>query len=217
MPSKRRDNSGTFRELIQNNTTNFLSEFISNNKDTFRDILPNKALFVRVHMNQYRHFQSFTTRRYFFRVISRNKLSRSYYKIILHILPNKALFVRVHMSQYWHFQSINTKQYYTHFSEFISRNKVSRSYYKLVLHIFGEFISNNIDTYRFTTKEFYNTTFQTKVKFWESYWQILHSFSTEIVPDNTSFSLAQIWTCSKSLWTEICAKSTFRTIFDFKK
>ena len=170
MPSKRRDNSGTFRELIQNNTTNFLSEFISNNKDTFRDILPNKALFPRVHM-----------------------------------------------SQHWHFQSITTKQYYTHFSEFISRNKVSRSYYKIVLHIFGEFISNNIDTYRFTTKEFYNTTFQTKVKFWESYWQILHSFSTEIVPDNTSFSLTQIWTCSKSLWTEICAKSTFRTIFDFKK
>ena len=69
------------------------------------------------------------------------------------------------MSQYWHFQSINTKQYYTHFSEFISRNKVSRSYYKLVLHIFGEFISNNIDTYRFTTKEFYNTTFKQRWNF----------------------------------------------------
>ena len=36
----------TFRELLQNNTTYFLPEFISNNNDTFRAILSNKVHFL---------------------------------------------------------------------------------------------------------------------------------------------------------------------------
>ena len=47
LASKPRNNSETFRELIQNNTTYFLlSEFVSNNTDTFREIIPNKIHFL---------------------------------------------------------------------------------------------------------------------------------------------------------------------------
>ena len=59
-------NSDNFRELIQNNTTHFLSEFISNNTDTFREILSHKTLFVRVRTKQYRHFQRVTNKQFIF-------------------------------------------------------------------------------------------------------------------------------------------------------
>ena len=49
---KYENNSYTFRELMQNNTTQFLSEFISNNTETFREILPHKTLFVRDYIKQ---------------------------------------------------------------------------------------------------------------------------------------------------------------------
>ena len=48
------------------------------------------------------------------------------------------------------FLSDNTESYYTHFLEFISHNKSWASYHKITLDIFGEFISNNIDTSRGT-------------------------------------------------------------------
>ena len=54
-----------------------------------------------------------------------------------------------------------------------------------------------------------------KLKFSEKYCQILHTFSREILPDNTSFSDLNLY--SKSLLTGISAFSTFRTVFDFKK
>ena len=49
--------------------------------------------------------------------------------------------------------------------------------------------------------------------FSESYCQVLQTFSTEDVPDNTSFSL----TYCKSLLTGISAKSSFIKVFYFKK
>ena len=82
------NNSGTFRELIQNNTTHFLSEFISNNTESFREILPHKALFGRVHIKQYWHVRRVTTKQYhtyFSEFISHKTFSGSYYEIILYI------------------------------------------------------------------------------------------------------------------------------------
>ena len=60
----------------------FLSEFISNNTETFREILTRKTLF---HMKQCWHFQRATTKQYYTRFsvfISDNTFSGSYYKII---------------------------------------------------------------------------------------------------------------------------------------
>ena len=73
---------------MQNNTTHFLSEFISNNTETFREILPHKAPFVRVHIKQYWHFRRAATKQYFTNFsefIWHNTISGSYYKMILHI------------------------------------------------------------------------------------------------------------------------------------
>ena len=67
---------------------------------------------------------------------------------------HKTLFVRVHIKQYWHFPRVSTKHYYIHFSDIISQNTFSGSYYQTTLHIFLEFISNNIDTSRVTTKQY---------------------------------------------------------------
>ena len=59
------NNSDTFRELIQNNTTHFLSEFISNSTEIFKEILPHKAFSVRVHIKQFWHFQRVNTIQYY--------------------------------------------------------------------------------------------------------------------------------------------------------
>ena len=107
-----------FQRVTQNNTTHFVSEFISNNTETFREIPPHKTLFVRVHIKQYWHFRRVTTKQYYLHspeFISHNTLSGSNYEIILHIfsefmsnntetfreiLPHKILFVWVHIKQY---------------------------------------------------------------------------------------------------------------------
>ena len=51
---------------------------------------------------------------------------------------------------------------------------------------FPEFISNNIDTSRVTTKQYYKIIFYVFIK---RNWHILQTFSTEDIPDNTSFPL----------------------------
>ena len=110
---------------MQNNTTHFLSEFISNNTETFREILPHKAPFVRVHIKQYWHFRRAATKQYFTNFsefIWHNTISGSYYKMILHI-----------------------------FSEFISNNidtsiVTTKNYSKIIL--FCKFSSNENEIFR---------------------------------------------------------------------
>ena len=74
--------------LWQNDSTHFLSEFISNNTETFRDILLHKTLFVRHHIKHYWYFRGDTTKQYYSHLsefTSHITFSGSYYKAILHI------------------------------------------------------------------------------------------------------------------------------------
>ena len=74
------NNSDPFTELIEN-IRHILPEFISNNTETFREILPQRILFVRVHIKQ-SHYQSVTTKQYYIHfpvIISNNTFSPSYY------------------------------------------------------------------------------------------------------------------------------------------
>ena len=90
------------------------------------EILP-QTLFVRVHIKQYKHFWRVTTKQYcihFSNSISRNTLSGSYYKVLLHIL-----------------------------SEVISNNIVidtfkvtTKQYHKIIL--FYKFLSDETDIFR---------------------------------------------------------------------
>ena len=104
-----------------------------------------------------------------------------------------ALFVRFYIKQYWYFLRVTTKEYFTHFSEFILHNAFSRSYCKIILHISAESVSNNIDTSRVTTRQYYKIILF--YKFLPNETDIVRelppntTFSTEDVPDNASFSL----------------------------
>ena len=109
------------------------------------------------------------------------------------ILTQKMLFVRVYIKQYWQFLIFTTKLHYTHFSEFISHNTLSGSYYKY--YTFSQSLYQTTLTPpellpNSTVKQYFFISFyQTKLTFSESYNQILQTFSTEDVPDNTSFFL----------------------------
>ena len=63
-------------------TLHFLSEFISNNTETFREILLHKSLSVRVHIKQYWHFWRVSTKQCYTNLsefISPNTFSESCY------------------------------------------------------------------------------------------------------------------------------------------
>ena len=145
-------------------------EFIWNNFDTFRALIQDNTM----------HF--------FSEFVSDN--IETFRERLSHKTP-----VRVHVNQNWHFWRATIKQYHTHFSEFISHKAFPESYYKMKLHIFSEFLSNNIYTYRVTTKQyckiilFYKFLSNKTHIFRELLPNILQTFSTEDVPDNTSFSL----------------------------
>ena len=58
----------------------------SNNTETFRKIVPHKTIFVRVHIKQYWHFPTVTTKQYnthFLEFILCNTFSQSSYQTIL--------------------------------------------------------------------------------------------------------------------------------------
>ena len=104
------------------------------------------------------------------------------------------------------FWIVTIKQYYTHISEFISHITFSGSYYKIIPHVFSEFIRNNIDTSRVTTKQYSTIIFTlTFSDFFQ--WRCIRQY----------FVPSQMWTYSKSLLTRLSAKSTFRKVFGFKK
>ena len=100
------------------------------------------------------------------------------------------------------FWIVTIKQYYTHISEFISHITFSGSYYKITPHVFSEFIPNNIDTSRVTTKQ-YSTIILTLTFSDFFQWRCIRQY----------FVPSQMWTYCKSLLTRLSAKSTFRKVF----
>ena len=130
------------------------------------------------------------------------------------------------IKKYWRFQKVTIKQCYTNCTILlILHNTFSGSYCKIILHSVSEFISNTIYNSRITTKQYY------KMLLFYKFLSNKTDIVRELLPNYRRFSpdetwwctrellfLSQIWTySSKSLLTEISAKSTFRKVFDFKK
>ena len=138
-----------------------------NNFGTLRELIQNNTIFVKVQITQYWNFQRDTTKQ--------DILCQSSYKTI------------------WYFQRVTTNQCYTHFSELISHYTFSESYFKRILNIFSEFRSNNIDIYRVAAKHYckiiLSYKFYKKTLTFSEVPQNTNTFSTEDIPDNTSFPL----------------------------
>ena len=169
-------------------------EFIWNNFDTFRALI-----------------QDNTT--HFFSEFILNNI-----ETFRETLPHKTP-VRVHVNQNWHFWRAAIKQHDTHFSEFISHKTFPESYYKMKLHIFSEFLSNNIYTYRVTTKQYckiilFYTFLSKKLIFSESYYQIYYRLFPQKMYQTTILFLLNVNLFQIFIdCTGIGAKSTFRKIF----
>ena len=121
----------------------FFSEFISNNTNTFRELLPNKSKNIfRVHIKYYWHFQGVISKQYYtlFQTSSNTDIFRvtgkQYYTlfqtssntdIFRELLANNTThFSRVYIKQYWHFQRIPSKLNY-------SKNFFLSSYHTILM------------------------------------------------------------------------------------
>ena len=101
-----------------------LSEFISKNTHTFRELLPNKCKHIfRVHIKYYWHFQRVTLKQYYTLFQTSNNTD-----ISSELLVNNTInFYRAYIKQHWHFQ---------------------KSFWQTVLHTFPEFRWNNTKIFR---------------------------------------------------------------------
>ena len=127
------------------------------------------------------------------------------------------LFVMVYIKQILTF----LESYYQTILHIFFRVHITQYTFRELLHIFSEFISNNIDTSRATTKQYYKIILFYKFLSNES------DIFRELLPDITDFFqgrcirqyffLSQMWTYFKSWLNGISAKSTFRKVFGFEK